>query len=312
MIRSSGFHRQNAPAQGGAALPHHPFRRQGYAGRDPAPAQGHGYDFVALTDHRNYNFKNFAPETGLIVVPGMEMDRSIPGQPGIHCFHTVVLGREKDKGNPYEQDQRFESGAVSERRTLQPLLDEYHRNGQITLYCHPEWSGTPAREFEKMCGNFAMEIWNSGCVLENGMDTNAAWWDEILMQGQKLYGCATDDGHSMDQHCKGWVCVERGEKRRFHTGRLVHRRVLLLYRPERSEDCLHRKRRGDGGLFTLRGDRIPRRPIPLQARIRRRGQADARDLPLPGGDAVSACDGDGRAGAPRLDRTRSLILHNLS
>ena len=162
---------------------------------------------MALTDHRNYNFKNFAPETGLIVVPGMEMDRSIPGQPGIHCFHTVVLGREKDKGNPYEQDQRFESGAVSGQEEFQPLLDEYHRNGQITLYCHPEWSSTPAREFEKMRGNFAMEIWNSGCVLENGMDTNAAWWDEILMQGQKLYGCATDDGHSMDQHCKGWVCV---------------------------------------------------------------------------------------------------------
>ena len=75
--------------------------------------KANGYDFVALTDHRNYNFKNFAPETGLIVVPGMEMDRSIPGQTGIHCFHTVVLGREKDKGNPYEQDQRFESGAVS-------------------------------------------------------------------------------------------------------------------------------------------------------------------------------------------------------
>lgn len=169
--------------------------------------KANGYDFVALTDHRNYNFKNFAPETGLIVVPGMEMDRSIPGQPGIHCFHTVVLGREKDKGNPYEQDQRFESGAVSGQEEFQPLLDEYHCNGQITLYCHPEWSGTPAREFEKMRGNFAMEIWNSGCVLENGMDTNAAWWDEILMQGQKLYGCATDDGHSMDQHCKGWVCV---------------------------------------------------------------------------------------------------------
>ena len=82
--------------------------------------KANGYDFVALTDHRNYNFKNFAPETGLIVVPGMEMDRSIPGQPGIHCFHTVVLGREKDKGNPYEQDQRFESGAYPARKNSSP------------------------------------------------------------------------------------------------------------------------------------------------------------------------------------------------
>lgn len=33
-----------------------------------------GYDFVSLTDHRKYNFENFAPETGLTLIPGMEYD----------------------------------------------------------------------------------------------------------------------------------------------------------------------------------------------------------------------------------------------
>ena len=56
-------------------------------------------------------------------------------------------------------------------------------------------------------GNFAMEIWNSGCAIENDLDTNAAYWDELLAQGQRLWGAATDDGHAMDQHCRGWVRV---------------------------------------------------------------------------------------------------------
>ena len=56
-------------------------------------------------------------------------------------------------------------------------------------------------------GNFAMEIWNSGCAMDNDLDTNAAYWDELLAQGQRLFGAATDDGHAMDQHCRGWVRV---------------------------------------------------------------------------------------------------------
>lgn len=166
-----------------------------------------GYDFMALTDHRIYNYENFAADTDMIIVPGMEMDRNINGFKGVHCYHSVVLGPVQADGNPYAQDQTFATGQVDTQADFQQLLDEFHGNKQLTFYCHPEWSNTPAREFEQLRGNFAMEIWNTGCAIENGLDTNAAYWDELLMQGQRIYGCATDDGHSMSQHCKGWVCV---------------------------------------------------------------------------------------------------------
>ena len=53
-----------------------------------------------------------------------------------------------------------------------------------------------------------MEIWNSGCAIECNMDTdNGMYWDELLGQGQLIYAVATDDGHPMYQHCKGWVMV---------------------------------------------------------------------------------------------------------
>ena len=36
-----------------------------------------GYDFLAITDHRQYNFQNFAPEQDIVIVPGMEIDRNL-------------------------------------------------------------------------------------------------------------------------------------------------------------------------------------------------------------------------------------------
>lgn len=166
-----------------------------------------GYDFLAITDHRNYNFKNFAPESGLTIIPGMEFDNVLPTEKGFRCFHTVCLGHPKDAGSTYEQDQVFESGKAKDQLEYQKYLDEFHANKNLTLYCHPEWSSTPAAYFDKQKGNFAMEIWNSGSVIEADLDKDAAYWDELLRQGIKIYGAATDDGHQRHHHCKGWVMV---------------------------------------------------------------------------------------------------------
>ncbi len=166
-----------------------------------------GYDFLALTDHRYYNYTNFAPETPITIIPGMEYDNTFEHGKGFRCFHTVCIGPSREDGNGYEQDQRFDSGKALTQEEYQPYLDRIHANGNLTIYCHPEWSSTPARYFEKLEGNFAMEIWNSGCVLDNDMDTDAAYWDELLGSGKRIYGVATDDGHGMGQHCLGWVMV---------------------------------------------------------------------------------------------------------
>lgn len=163
-----------------------------------------GYDFLALTDHRNYNFKNYT-DLPITIVPGMEMDRSIKDRKYGNCFHTVCIGPVENNG--YVQDERPESGVVEDQYEYQAVLDEIHAHNNLTIYCHPEWSFTPAQSFMRQKGNIAMEIWNSGCVIENSEDMNASYWDELLWDGQKIWGVATDDGHKMDHHCKGWVMV---------------------------------------------------------------------------------------------------------
>ena len=167
----------------------------------------HGYDFLALTDHRNYNYKNFAPDVPITIIPGMEMDSAFENNQGFRCFHVVCLGPAKEDGNGYEQDQRPPSFKARNQEEFQPCLDSIHANNNLSIYCHPEWSSTPARYFENLKGNFAMESWNSGCVMDNDMDMDAAYWDEILGQGKKIYGVATDDGHQMAHHGLGWVMV---------------------------------------------------------------------------------------------------------
>ncbi len=164
-----------------------------------------GYDFMALTDHRYYNYDSFGVP-GITMLGGMEMDRGLPGA-GTHCHHIVCIGAAREQGNGFAQDDRFDSVVNDTPGDTQKLLDWAHERGNLTVYCHPEWSGTPAREFDMLRGNFAMEIWNSGCALENGLDANAAYWDELLASGQRIFGVATDDGHEMTQHCKGWVMV---------------------------------------------------------------------------------------------------------
>ena len=167
----------------------------------------HGYDFLAITDHRIYNYKNYLPGSDVLIIPGTEIDRNITNHHNVHCFHTVWLGPEKPE-NPYEQDQTFPRGYVQNQQEFQYLLDEAHRSKQMTFYCHPQWSGTFAREFEQLQGIFAMELWNTGSVLECGVDfNNGPIWDELLCQGKHIWGVAVDDGHSMDQHCRGWVHV---------------------------------------------------------------------------------------------------------
>ena len=208
MIQQAAFIGKNKMLKGG--LHCHTTRSDGRVTPEDVMKmhKENGYDFLALTDHRIYNMKNFAPELGLTIIPGMEFDNiGLPADHGFRCFHTVCLGPTKEDGNGFDHDQKFESANVPDQESYQPYLDDIHAKNNLTIYCHPEWSGTPPRYFDKMQGNFAMEIWNTGCVQDNNMDCDALYWDDLLGRGIRLFGVAVDDGHAAHAHCKGWVMV---------------------------------------------------------------------------------------------------------
>ena len=119
----------------------------------------------------------------------------------------MCIGLEGE-ANGFKQDERFQSAVVKDQFEYQPVVDELRAKNNLVIYCHPDWSCTPARSFEKLEGCFAMEIWNSGCVVENNEDVdNGLIWDELLVRGKRIFAVATDDGHQSWQHCLGWVNV---------------------------------------------------------------------------------------------------------
>ena len=209
MIRQAAFVAGNKMLKG--ALHCHTTRSDGNCTPEEVMKihKVHGYDFMAITDHRRYNYINFVPETGITLIPGMEFDNdiSIPCDHGFRTFHTVCIGPLKEDGNGFEQDVLLDSANAPDQESYQPYLDDIHAKKNLTVYCHPQWSSTPPRFFEKMKGNFAMEIWNSDSALGCEMDYNAAYWDDLLGKNIRIFGVATDDGHSAIRHCNGWVMV---------------------------------------------------------------------------------------------------------
>lgn len=207
MKRQEAFINQNKMLKGG--LHCHTTRSDGHGTPEEVIRlhKENGYDFLALTDHRKYNYKNFAEDVEITIIPGMEFDNTFDRENGFRTFHTVFIGPD-DETNGYAQDEEMPSGDAKNQEEFQKYLDEAHSKNNITIYCHPQWSSTPTRYFDKLEGNVAFEIWNSGCAIENQMDTdNGMYWDELLGIGKKLFAVATDDGHAMYQHCNGWVMV---------------------------------------------------------------------------------------------------------
>ena len=168
-----------------------------------------GYQFMALTDHNVLNHINHCSDVPMTILAGVERDFGLPGGKAgkPHCIHVVGLGVPGDPATPAQDVRPAYAGRGESGADAQPMIDEMHRWNLKTIYAHPEWSGTTYRDFGMLRGNMAMEIWNTGCAMDNDLDTNAAYWDEALDDGQLLWGVATDDGHSMAQHCKGWVMV---------------------------------------------------------------------------------------------------------
>ena len=170
----------------------------------------YGYHFMALTDHNIVNHINHCPEVPMTMLSGIERDFSLPGRSEDKpmCVHVVGLGVPGDPAAPGQDVRPGHAGGGQAAAQAQQMIDDMHAWNMKTIYAHPQWSGTAYRDFGVLTGNMAMEIWNTGCALENALDDNAAYWDEALDDDRPpMWGVATDDGHPVWQHGKGWVMV---------------------------------------------------------------------------------------------------------
>ena len=148
-IRQPAFSRNGSFLKG--ALHCHTTRSDGVG--DPGDVirmhYEHGYDFMALTDHNIFNRINYA-DVPMTILSGLERNMELPGftvdRP--HCVHIGGLGDPADTKGPAQDEVIPQYGRFEDPSSAQGMIDEMHRWGLKTFYCHPEWSCTTYQEYQ--------------------------------------------------------------------------------------------------------------------------------------------------------------------
>jgi len=150
--------------------------------------RGHGYDFVALSDHWVLTQgQTFGPPNDFVTISGTELDG--PG------YHMLALG---------VSDLPARELADS----AQALTDAIVAQGGLPFFAHPYWTGQSSADIAPIRRIAGIEVFNSVCEREVGLGYASVHWDELLALGLRLNALAVDDVHwRLDCQGMGYIMV---------------------------------------------------------------------------------------------------------
>lgn len=141
-----------------------------------------GYDFIALTDHRQVSYSD--RDQNMLILPGVEWDCGNSAHPPV--YHIVSIG------GTYE-------GCMlpTQQNTPQEIIDLVNAAGGVAILAHPTWSLMDPNELYDLKGIAATEIFNSASDFpHNAPRADAShYFDLWAMKGRLMPAVATDDSH---------------------------------------------------------------------------------------------------------------------
>ena len=153
----------------------------------------HGYDFMALTDHRVLSDTSALTTDDFITIPGMEMHGPDPWL-GVN-YHIVGLGM-----HSFERSD--------EAWGPQEAIDRVNADGGMAILAHPYWLGQTAADMSELEGFAGMEVFNSITDRDRAKGLSAVHWDDYGDTLGITWGFATDDTHwFLNEEGRGWVMV---------------------------------------------------------------------------------------------------------
>ena len=158
-----------------------------------------GYDFIALTDHYEFNPSQITDD-GMLVISGIEYDTGSDSKKGI--YHIVALGMQ----TPAEISAQDKPPAEEIGRAVK-------ENGGFAMLAHPAWSLNKPEEIERIndqIGGFdAVEIYNTVSGLPYSTRPYSGDVVEQLAQdGYCFKLTAVDDTHYYTgDECKSYIMV---------------------------------------------------------------------------------------------------------
>lgn len=147
-------------------------------------------DVVAITDHNQWRNHSAASTERLLLLNSNEPSLS-------HREHVLATG--VHHASPVDEGER------SSTRT-QEVIDWIEENGGFSTLNHPTWTGMSIDRLLELDRYRSIEIYNGGCA-GHGSEYALTHWDELLRQGRRVWGLATDDSHYDWDRGLGWVEV---------------------------------------------------------------------------------------------------------
>lgn len=149
-----------------------------------------GYDFLMISDHEKLTPVEGLDGKGMTLIPGSEISAKGP-----HLLHVGA------KTHVLPDPDR------------QKVLDLIKQDGGISVMNHPNWQASynhcSLEVLETLQGYTGVEIFNGVVVYLDGSELATDKWDRLLAKGRRIYGFATDDCHTPEQHAgMGWVMVQ--------------------------------------------------------------------------------------------------------
>ncbi|MBE9556111.1 MAG: CehA/McbA family metallohydrolase [Proteobacteria bacterium] len=171
--------------------------------------QAEGYDFIALTDHFVGQFNYPITDTtacrngNFTTILGAELHTG--AMENGNSWHMVAVGLPADFSPPHTPYLRRAGDSESAESLAQRARDA----GAFVVIVHPHWSGMTEADARTITAAHAVEIYNHGCIIDNGRGEGFVALEHLLNEGRRLNLVAADDAHfNTPDHFGGWVMVK--------------------------------------------------------------------------------------------------------
>ena len=188
--------------------------------------QERGYSILAFTDHEIFLPHNDLTDDNFLALNGHEIavDEEIPnGGRFERTYHLNFYAKSRDtvlspvfsesrvfwpstKSLITDEMRKTDARANYSVRSINELIRLGNENGFFVTYKHPVWSLQNYPDYIGLEGLWGVEVFNTGCVVEDLPDTTVPL-DDLLKAGKDVFPICADDNHVDYDRFGGWTMI---------------------------------------------------------------------------------------------------------
>lgn len=164
-----------------------------------------GYSIVAYTDHTHFCPHNELSDEHFLAINSVEvhaLEDCYEHWTLNRVYHLNLYAKDPDMNEEFVFDPHHYS-----LEWANEIIERANRKGFLVCYNHPVWSKQNYEDYASLKGLWAVENYNTGCVLVGDEDTMQPI-DDLLRKGEKVFPVATDDTHIEADLFGGWIDVK--------------------------------------------------------------------------------------------------------